>query len=286
MSSIEKASAGIAAKPVIRTEPGRKPRAANSTNGKPENAAATRRFLKVLMQTGFAERSNEGEFAAKSAGARVGLPDKEVKALSSRGLVRIKGDICHPTKETGAWLCRQLTAPNDFAGQHQTLASGPGASLCDLNHNPLEKLARAAGGGFLEPYHLAAGTRVCQWGERAHLRQRVTMSYDPAQIGGRRHGGGGDIADMAAEARKALARLFVDLPRDCAEVIVDVCVFEKGLQLIETERGWPRRSAKLVLRIGLEQLAERLGLSPRAVGRPSKRIEAWIGEDFAPTRFE
>ena len=49
-------------------------------------------------------------------------------------------------------------------------------------------------------------------------------------------------------------------------MVFDVCGLGKGLQLIETERRWPRRSAKLVLRIGLEQLAAQFGLSPQATG--------------------
>ena len=175
----------------------------------------------------------------------------------------------------------------DFAGQHRLLVPGPDGTRRDLTGNALETLSRVGGSGFLAPHHLEAGKRVCQWGDRAQLRQRITMSYDPARIGGKRAGGGAtDIADMAAEARKSLARLFRELPRECAEVVFDVCVFEKGLQLIETERGWPRRSAKLVLRIGLDRLAEVLGLAPQANGVEKGRMRDWRDDDFQPSRFE
>jgi hypothetical protein len=245
-----------------------------------------RRFVRVLLRTGLARRIDGTGFAAGGESLRASLSDAEVSALSSSGLVCIEGDTCRPSDTAASWLRRQEGEAGDFGNQHRELAPGPDNSLRDLSRNPLEKLARAGGDGFLDTHHVAAGARVSQWGMRAQLRQRVTMSYDPAQVGGRRHGGSGDIADMAADARKALARLFTDLPRDCADVVLDVCVFEKGLQEIETERGWPRRSAKLVLRIGLDHLAKRLGLSPHAEGRPSARIEAWFGEGFAPTRFE
>jgi hypothetical protein len=99
------------------------------------------------------------------------------------------------------------------------------------------------------------------------------MSYSPAHTAtGGRAGGVADISDMAADARRELARLHRQLPRDCADVVLDVCGLEKGLQQIETERGWPRRSAKLVLRIGLDCLAELYGLQEAAIGRESGRV--------------
>ena len=200
--------------------------------------------------------------------------------------MRIDGAACYPTAESAAWLRRQLSATDGFANQHRELVPGPDGTVRDLGSTPLEKLARG-GDAFLEDYHLAAGQRVSQWGARAQVRQRITMSYDPAQVGGRRHGAdASDISDMAADARKALARLYRDLPRDCAETVIDVCVFEKGLQVIEAERGWPRRSAKLVLRIGLDQLAVQLGLSPHVTGQASGQLTAWLDESFQPKRFE
>lgn len=102
------------------------------------------------------------------------------------------------------------------------------------------------------------------------------MSYSAAHTASRGAGHAGEIGDMAADARKALAGLYRQLPRDCAEVVLDVCGFSKGLQQIETERGWPRRSAKLVLRIGLDRLAEVYGIGEVAVGAEVRRRRAWM----------
>src|SRR5690606_12307432 len=111
--------------------------------------------------------------------------------------------------------------------------------------------------------------RVRRLAERAQMIQRTTMSYDPARSAPDRgtRGSGGEVAESAMDARRRLGDLLDALPRDCAGVVLDVCGLLKGLQTVETERGWPRRSAKLVLRIGLDQLAVRLGLSPQAQGR-------------------
>ena len=94
-----------------------------------------------------------------------------------------------------------------------------------------------------------------------------------------------DITDMAAEARRQLAALHRALPDDCAGVVFDVCGLLKGLQQVETERRWPRRSAKLVLRIGLDHLARYWGLSAEATGRESQRDHSWLDDDARPMEF-
>ena len=250
-----------------------------------DSPVCVRRFVSVLLRAGQATRVGTS-FIADDGTAQARLAPDEVYKLASQGVVACVKGICTPAAEAKPWLKRRLSGADEHAVQHPRIIHEPDGSQRGLERDLLSRLAHAGGESFLAPHHLEAGRRVARWGERAQLRQRVTMSYDPAQVGGRRHGGSSDIADMAAEARKSLARIYAELPRDCAETIMDVCVFEKGLQAIETERRWPRRSAKLVLRIGLDQLADRLGLAPRATGRDKGRLRAAMGSDFAPTRFE
>lgn len=133
--------------------------------------------------------------------------------------------------------------------------------------------------GFLHPIHIEAARLIARTFERAMLRQRVTMSYDQPHIGrgGSKHGQA-ELSVTVEDARQRLSKLAQRLPSDCWGVLADICVYDKGLQQIELERRWPRRSAKLVLRIGLEQLAHLMGLSATATGRERSRSQSWLPE--------
>ncbi|MGV8854329.1 MAG: DUF6456 domain-containing protein [Devosia sp.] len=150
-----------------------------------------------------------------------------------------------------------------------------------IDADPIARLAAASdGAAFLSPHHLLAASRLERLIARARLTSRLTMSYDPARAGERRQPGNGtaDLADSASHARQQLHRLAEALPDECWGVLFDVCGLGKGLQMVETERRWPRRSAKLVLRIGLSQLASHWGLTSEAVGAEQGRARTWRSE--------
>jgi hypothetical protein len=170
---------------------------------------------------------------------------------------------------------------NDFAAQHRHEHRRPDGITVNLAESPLARL-----GSFLEPHQIEAGERVRRLVERAQLQPRLTMRYSADRTAGTRQQAATDISDMAADARQRLTEIHGALPADCASTVLDVCGFLKGLQQVEQERGWPRRSAKLVLRIGLEQLAQHYGLGPFAMGRESGRKRVWMENGARPTRFE
>ena len=248
------------------------------------------RFVRAVINAGEAACLPAGRYAAKGADRTATLEAGEVRELIARGVLREDGGTCRATAEALSWLKRQLLDEGAFAAQHRTDGHGPGGTLVNLAESPLARLAVAGRGEaapFLASHQVEAGERVRRLAERAQLTPRLTMSYSGAHTAARGAArGGGDISDLAADARKALAEIHRALPADCAGVVLDVCGLLKGLQAVETERGWPRRSAKLVLRIGLEQLALHYGLAPVAVGAESRRRRSWMGEGARPERFE
>jgi hypothetical protein len=63
-------------------------------------------------------------------------------------------------------------------------------------------------------------------------------------------------------------------------VLIDVCCYLKGLERVESERGWPVRSAKIVLKTALGSLSRHYDPRPSAASRP--RLLHWGTEDYRP----
>lgn len=246
-------------------------------------------FVAALLK-GATGTIRDGRVRAMNGNADVTLDVAQARRLVSAGVLIEEAGTFRSAPEARSWLKRRLLEPADaFAGQHRSEALAPDGKRLNLSESPLGRMAIAVRGEppFLSPHQVEAGERVRRLAERAQMQARVTMNYSAAEVGGAKGAGHATgIGDMAADARRALADIHRVLPRDCAGVVLDVCGLLKGLQLVEQERGWPRRSAKLVLRIGLEQLAQHYGLAAEAVGAESGRRRSWLGEGARPERFD
>jgi hypothetical protein len=243
-------------------------------------SSRTLRFVRALLAGVTARR--DGEMFRCQGGERAASLDADaVMALIADGVFAGDGEECRATAATAQWLRRNLVDHDDaFAGQHRLETVDREGVRRNLAESPLARLAARGPNEaepFLAPHQVEAGERVRRLAERALLRPRVTMSYSAAHTAGGSGGGrAADLTDLAMEARRALDEVHRLLPRDCAGVVLDVCAGLKGLQEIEIERGWPRRSAKLVLRIGLDRLAEHYGLSAEARGETNRRKHRWM----------
>ncbi len=153
---------------------------------------------------------------------------------------------------------------------------------------PVRRLSLPAPGeaaAFLDPLLSHCAERFTRLGERAALRQRTTMSYDPARVVSAGRNAPSEASDSALDARRHLCQLLASMPRDCAGILLDVLVFGKGLQDVETERRLPRRSAKYLLRAGLEHLAIAWNLSRTATGPETSRSRVHRPADATPREF-
>ena len=254
--------------------------------------ASTRmvKFVRALVDGAVAGGSPETGWTVAAFGSQLQVSGEEAAGLVHSGVLESDGGGLRARPEAAAWTRRALLPEDAHGSQHRETVALSGGAVLNLLESPLLRLSRPQAGeahAFLNAAQVETGERVRQLCERAQLGPRLTMSYSPAHTatGGGRAGAAGEIGDMAADARRALGEMMRSLPPDCAGVVLDVCGFLKGLQQVESERGWPRRSAKLVLRIGLDQLARIWGIGVEAVGPDSRRVRRWMGEGARPEEW-
>lgn len=193
----------------------------------------------------------------------------------------------------GASLARRLAAPPGIAphraqhGDFVMRALEPGARpvLVDAAESPLGWLARRRGregAPFLSAAHVEAGERFRRDVEIAQIRQRVTSDWSGAVGSGRRGPQDLNVSDLAIAARQRLERVAEAVGAELNNLLLDICGLQKGLELVERERSWPPRAAKVVLKIALDRLASHYGLSPQACGPDRGRVRRWGATDYRP----
>lgn len=209
----------------------------------------------------------------------------------SRGFLTRQGQIVQVRPEARSFLRRSLSEQEErrFAaqhgadvnadvvieGQHQTV-------LRNALDSPLSQLARLKdrnGTRFLPAEALAAGEQLASDFQRAHLQPSITMRWEPRLSQPVKGGQGGkvDLSESAMAARDRVSHAVEAMGPELSGVALDVCCFAKGLEVVERERGWPARSAKLMLRTALLALARHY--APPVAGR---RQHHWGDEGFRP----
>jgi hypothetical protein len=221
-------------------------------------------FLRALLAQGLIEESEPGRYAAS--------------------------DVVHQ------WNRRRQGGAEAFRAQHHMLATAQPRgearqALTDLDESPIATLARRTGKdgtAFLSPDLITAAERLRRDFEIGRLQPRVTANWSASVNRGRRTGeigGAQDLTEMALSARRRVERAMEAVGPELSGILIDVCCFLKGLEMVERERCWPARSAKLVLRIALQTLARHYGLQPLARGetKGKGKVSHWGAEDYRPT---
>lgn len=228
---------------------------------------------------------------------RASVSARAAEHARARGLIRWEGDKSAPrlqlTQEGRSHVRRSAAPPasDAFRVQHSQIESrsvetGAAPVLCNEGESPLAWLARRKGRDgrpFLEPSQVEAGERFRRDVTQAQILQRVTANWEASIASSRRSGDAGvHITEIAIDARRRLARAFDAVGGDLAGLLTDVCGYLKGLEIVECERGWPPRSAKVVLKIALQRLALHYGLASEARGPSQPHLLHWGTEDFRP----
>nr|WP_183897130.1 DUF6456 domain-containing protein [Rhizobium skierniewicense] len=212
----------------------------------------------------------------------------------SMGLVRWQGGNLVCESAASAYLKRAMVKERDEIFQEQHRQSDVVSIEVDgarqsVRRNelstPLMALARLKdrdGQGFFTAEALDAGERLAQDFHRGHLSPRITASWEP-RLAKRTKGqtnGAQDLSDTAMAARLRVSNAADAMGPELSGVAIDVCCFEKGLELVERERQWPVRSAKLMLRTALLALSRHYAPPQPSVRR--RDSHHWGADGYRP----
>lgn len=212
-----------------------------------------RRPLARLSAAAVARLLSDGAIA--KAGA------KGVYALTEAGRARARRDD----------RARSGGGADAFRAQHQDRASirlspeaGAPTVEVDRAESPLAWLARrtdGAGRAWIGPRELAAGERLRSDFHRARFSHRVTSDWTAPPQGSAGRFGGDGLApcEAALAARDRIRAALAEVGDPLDGLLAAVCGDGRGLDDVERGFGWPRRSAKLVLKIALGRLAGHYG---------------------------
>lgn len=180
---------------------------------------------------------------------------------------------------------------DSFRAQHLDLATrdlmteaGLTKVVVNDSESPLAWLARRKGRdgrAMIGPDQFIAGERLRADFTRGHMTPRITSSW--SGIGRTRgSGGGGEMTDLIVASRQRVRLALDACGPEFSGLLLDVCCFLRGLEDIERERGWPSRSAKVVLQLALDRLARHYGLRSDTIGTGTA-IRSWLADDAAFT---
>jgi hypothetical protein len=244
------------------------------------------KLLLAMVRDGKTFHKNDAATLACAAGTNHRLPLAWAEELVSRDLAVWRNTLLAPTDAGRAWVARKRSPDGDgFRRQHSrrrrvSLDMEGIRRKVEINEaeSPLAWLRRRQGKNgmaFIGAAAFAAGERLRVDFTMANLMPRVTTNWQ-APEGCSSAGDPVMFSDAVLSARQRVKQVMEAVGPELSGILTDVVCFLKGLEQVESERGWPARSAKIVLSLALDRLARHYGLSDTAVGRPtSRRIRTW-----------
>lgn len=176
------------------------------------------------------------------------------------------------TCQHGEWIQRDAAAGS---AQHVNLAESPLSMLA--------RMREKSGRNWLSEDEVRAGERLRADFSHGQLSPRMGVNWQAA-CASSGSGGAADLADSVVAARMRVNRALKAVGPELADVLIDVCCFLKGMTQVEAERGWPARSAKLILRTALAALSRHY--HPVRHGKPRENVRHWGVENYRPSLFK
>lgn len=205
-----------------------------------------------------------------------------VEAFVQRGWLTRAGAEAYVLSEAGLYWFRRASAPEDpFAAQHQLrrrkrIKDARGFEqhvMVDDGESPLTRLKAR---GLIDTAQFDAGEKLRSDFTLAGLMPRLGVDYAaPLMTRSRGKHPGMLLTDTVIAAKQRFTNAMRAVGPGLSDILFDVCCHWRGLEEAEQAKGWPSRSARVVLGIALERLAQHYGM--RVQGRA--RVRSWAMEE-------
>ncbi|MCO6048618.1 DUF6456 domain-containing protein [Mesorhizobium sp. RP14(2022)] len=237
-------------------------------------------FLRGGEATETAASGGAGTRLLERGGGSLSVAAADLDGLVKLGLIERAGGVVRLVKQKGDALGAQ---PRQVASV-AVGGSAPARAAINLSESPLGSLMRRKtkeGEAFLSDAEFHAGERLRADFTRGQLMPRLGASWVGSVSSGKRGAGGGvvELTDAAMAARLRVGKALDAVGPELSGVLVDVCCFLKGLEQVESERGWPVRSAKIVLKTALGVLARHYRPEDE---KPKAGVFHWGAADYRP----
>jgi Domain of unknown function (DUF6456)/Helix-turn-helix domain len=219
--------------------------------------------LKGALRTGVVDRNVAQAFALKDWISVHKAGKVTTYEITSAGRAALKRMLNDDQEQANPGFS---DAPSAFAEQHRVwdtrLTSDRNGGLrrvrYNLSESPLTALSRRRdkdGEMFLTIQQVAAGERLREDFELAHIGPRVAQNWDRFLTAGDRGGYPTETgAGGSSSARDRVALALRELGPGLGDMVLRTCCFLEGLEVAEKRMGWSARSGKIVLRIALTRL--------------------------------
>lgn len=244
-----------------------------------------RRILRKLAGGALLKALPDGRYGvasrrAKAEGARLRVGASDVAAMQSRGLIAPEADGYVLTEAGRAFLDRSGAPEDPFLAQHRTIETREvekdGARVrvaVNIAESPLAMLRRR---GLVGAESFAAGERLRRDFTMAQLTPRMGVDWSAPCVFGRRAAKPDQLSETVLAAKQRFRNAMLAAGPDLSGLLFDVCCDLCGLEESERRRGWPRASAKVVLNIALNRLAQHYGIGETVMHAPTR---GWIKEE-------
>ncbi len=251
-----------------------------------------RKILRKLLGGAHLQRGEDGRFAvvtrARSAEhAKTRIDAALIAAMRAQGWLAAEDEDGARLVLSDAgegWYARAVAECDPFAVQHQlrrirTITDEQGREHRVVVNTAESPLAWMHQRRLVGEVQYQAGERLRRDFTLAQLSPRLGVDWSAPLASSRRAQKPELLSDMVLAAKQRFAAAMRAAGPGLADILFDVCCHLNGLEHSERTRGWPRASAKVVLKIALDRLAQHYGMRPAP---RTARLRSWSMEEETP----